>query len=272
MADDQIKIQIGLEGDAEIKKKFDAIKDAGKKTGAELSKSLNELVSTGKLGSAIGAEENLERSRVAAERFREVIHTLHPILDTAELGLGNLGALARVAGAGMGALAAAIVGSVVVGLGKLADQTAATKKQLDDLSQGKGASHFAGLQQDAKRLGTDVENLVPAYKQALGLRNDLNAANRSVKYAPGVEPFNLPGGPLSNENLHAATSAVQSFFTAGKADDPGKANADFFTELRESRGASDAGGAAGRCRCIRGRCRQDRPIAAGGLCVLSAGD
>jgi hypothetical protein len=81
---DKISIRIGLEGDADIKKKLDGIRDSGQKFGQDISKSINQAVGTNPaLGKAFGAEEGFERGRVAAERLREAVHTLHPILESA---------------------------------------------------------------------------------------------------------------------------------------------------------------------------------------------
>lgn len=70
-------------------------------------------------------------SRLAAERFRESIHILHPILEEAGLGFGNLGAFARLAGAGFAGLAVAIGGSLLIGLAKIGDEADKAKRRLD---------------------------------------------------------------------------------------------------------------------------------------------
>lgn len=238
MADNKIVHRISLEGADKISKQLESIGTEGDKAGKRIKQSFEDASSgADKAGNSFGGlGGKTEESRAAAERLREVLHTLHPILDQVGLGIGNLGAFARVAGAGFVAFGAAIIGSAIVGLARLADQAATTKKRLDDLSPGQGASHFAGLQEDAKNLHKDVDDLVPAFKQLLGLRNDLNAGDGHVKYAPGKEPFNLPGGPLGDDKLHAANRALQSMFSAGKADDPSKAAADFAAAIRKGGG------------------------------------
>src|SRR5258706_7000194 len=238
MADNKIVHRVSLEGADKVSKQLESIGDIGEKSFKKVKQAADGASNIGKSGGEAfgGFVGKTEESRLAAERLREVLHTLHPILDSAGLGLGNLGAFARVAGAGFVAFGAAIVGSAIVGLARLADQAAETKKRLDDLSPGHGGAQLAGLQQTAKRLGTDVDNLVPAREQILGLRNDLNAGNRNVSYVKGQEPFNLPGSPLSNENIDAAQAAVQSLFAAGKAADPGAASRDFFAAVRKAGG------------------------------------
>jgi hypothetical protein len=232
MADDQIKIRIGLEGDADIKKKLDAVSEASKKAGADISKSMNatlgnasksisESVPTGGLGKAIGAEESFERNRVAAERLRESIHVLHPVLETAGLGISNLGGYARLAGAGLGALGAAIVGSIVVGLLKARDAAEATKRELDALAGGtgsnglggpgaKGDSLFAGFKKDADALGTSLEKVLPLAREL----TDLKAHQEAQKDVPlgwdektnnFIPPSTLPRDqqPLTTEQNNA---------------------------------------------------------------------
>jgi hypothetical protein len=265
---DKILWSLSLEGAEDVSKKLKAAGDVGDEQAKRLKQSFGD-VAAGNAGSH-GFEA--EAGESGAHRLREALHVLHPILDEAGLGLGNLGAFARLAGAGFGALTAAIVGSVVVGLAKLADQAAATKKQLDDLSSGHGGDHFAGLRADAKRLGTDVDNLLPAYKQALGLRNDLQASNRKC-------------------DLCARRRAVQPAERGAERQKPACRNQHgaVIVRRRQSRGSSkgirgllrldpkiwrqtDARGAAGRRRRLGRRRQPDCAITTGGFCELPASD
>lgn len=225
MADD-IKIRIGLEGDADIKKKLDNISDHGRKFGQDISKSINQAVGTNPaLGKAFGAEEGIERSREAAERFREVLHTLHPILGAAGLELGNLGAFARVAGAGMGALGVAVVGSLLVGLAKIAEQADRTGARLKALT----GSDFANknLSARAKDLGTSPDKLAPFAEQEEGFvqgRRAVQDVSGGVSHPPGFQPgpqdeaaarvqiLNgrgaIPGGPQSSADVAKFTDTL----------------------------------------------------------------
>src|SRR5258706_15080728 len=136
MADNQIVPRVSLEGADKVSKQLESIGDIGEKSFKKVKQAADGANNIGKSGGEAfgGFVGKTEESRLAAERLREGIHTLHPILDSAGLGLGNLGAFARVAGAGFGALAAAIVGSVIIGLSKLADERAAAKQRLSDLT------------------------------------------------------------------------------------------------------------------------------------------
>jgi hypothetical protein len=235
MADD-IHIRIGLEGDAEIKRKLDQVRDTSKKSGDEISKALNQSISTGPaLGRAIDVEQGLERSRVVAERFREAVHTLHPVLDEAGLGFGNLGAFARVAGVGLSGLAAAIAGSILVALAKMGDEAIIAKKRLGDLLQNPTAGNnlFDNLKQQAHDLKTSVSNLLPSTESLIELRNRQN--NRpNERYAPGSVPSE--SGTLSNEKLLAAQKTAFEGLKAGgaTADEAGKGVAEFYSELAKT--------------------------------------
>jgi hypothetical protein len=106
MADDKIVHRISLEGAEDVANKLKKIGDTSSDAFKKVKESVDGSGSgIAGLGNAFaGIEGKTEGGRLAAERFRETIHTLHPILDSAGLGLGNLGAFARVAGVGLAAL------------------------------------------------------------------------------------------------------------------------------------------------------------------------
>src|SRR6185312_1173476 len=105
---DKILWSLSLEGAEDVSKKLKGAGDVGDEQAKRLKQAFAD-VGKGSSGSsggdALGA--TAEAGEAAADRLREAIHILHPVLDEAGLGLGNLGAFARVAGAGIGALAAA---------------------------------------------------------------------------------------------------------------------------------------------------------------------
>jgi hypothetical protein len=226
MADDRILIRIGIEGDAEIKKKLDDVKGHGEKFGKDISKSINESVKTNPaLGKAFGAEENLEKSRVAVERFRESIHALHPLLGAAGLEIGGLGSYARLAGAGMTTLGAVIAGSVLIGLAKIAEQADRTGARLKALSGSSNA--FADLSKQAKELGINVGDLAPISEASLKYVRQLRAdqaQSGGISHPPGYVPgaaeeaasgvriFNgsnaTPGGIPSDRDLETFQRAL----------------------------------------------------------------
>src|SRR6266403_2034433 len=108
MADNKIVHRVPLEGADKISQQLESSGDIGDKSFKRVKAAADGANNIGKSGGEAfgGFVGKTEESRLAAERLREVLHTLHPILDSAGLGLGKLGALARVAGAGFGALAA----------------------------------------------------------------------------------------------------------------------------------------------------------------------
>jgi hypothetical protein len=207
---DKILWSLSLEGAEEVSKKLKATGDVGDEQAKRLKQAFDG-VSAGKGGEGFGGlGGKSEESRVAAERLREALHTLHPILDTAGLGLGNLGAFARVAGAGFGAFGAAIVGSIVVGLAKMAEQADRTGARLKALSGSDNA--FKTLSGQAKALGVDVGDLAPNFEKLVQygrqLRADQNQAG-GITHPPGYTP-----GPAEE-----AASKVQIF--SGKQAFPG---------------------------------------------------
>src|SRR6185312_9438295 len=117
---DKILWSLSLEGADDVSKKLKAAGDVGDEAAKRLKQSFSEV---GKGSSGYGNFAQLAEGEAATRRFRdairETLHTVHPILDEAGLGISNLGSFARLAGINLGALAAAIVGSVVVGLAKL---------------------------------------------------------------------------------------------------------------------------------------------------------
>jgi hypothetical protein len=183
MADD-IKIRIGLQGDEDVKRRLDAVRDAGKKSSEDIAKSMNQAVSTWPaLGKAINVEQDLERNRVAAERFREAIHTAHPILAQAGIEIAGLGSYARLAGAGLGALGAAIVGSIVVALAKMSEETAKAQQRFADLARSSeaGKKLFEGIQKSAAATGTDAKGAGNYVENLLHLRDKLDAKGGVIR-------------------------------------------------------------------------------------------
>jgi hypothetical protein len=249
VADNKIVHRVSLEGADKVAKQLESIGLEGDKSFKKVKQAAEESASgirrAGESFGGLGGKT--EQSKIAAERLREVLHTLHPILEQAGLGLGNLGALARVAGAGFVAFGAAIVGSAIVGLAKLADQAATTKKKLTDLGAGSGA--FKGIEEDAKKLGTDPDKLTGGLQELLRLRNELNNNGHVIHPTRFEGPDGKltseppPGsassqqfGNLSDEKLRAANRSLTSLLEAGKAEDPAAARDALLSSLRKSKG------------------------------------
>jgi len=152
----------------EPESKLKRIGEAGKNAFKELNDSIDSVGShSGVLASIFGESES------AAEKFKETIHIAHPILEEAGVSLGNLGAFARLAGAGMGALGTAVVGTVLVGLAKVAEAAERTGARLKALT----GSNVAGeeLTERAKALGISRSELGPIAEQGLTYTRQLRA-------------------------------------------------------------------------------------------------
>jgi hypothetical protein len=233
VADNKIVHRISLEGADKVSKQLESIGDIGEKSFKRVKAAAD---GGGNVGSAFGdLGGKTEQSRVAAERLREAVHTLRPVLDEAGLGLGNLGAFARVAGAGMGALAIAVVGAVVVAFAKMGDEAIVAKKRLGDLLQNPiaGSKLFDNLKQQARDLKTPISNLLPAMESLIELRNKHND-RPNERYALGAVPS--PTGALSDEKLLAAQKTLFGGLKGGgaSADEATKAMSDFNGELAKT--------------------------------------
>jgi hypothetical protein len=236
VADNKIVHRVSLEGADKVAKQLESIGDIGEKSFKRVKNAADGASSVGNAGSAFGGlGGKTEESRLAAERLREALHTLHPVLESAGLGLGNLGAFARVASAGFYAFGAAVVGAVVVALARMGDEAIVAKKRLGDLLQNPvaGGKLFESLKQQAHDLKTPISNLLPAMESLIELRNKQN--NRpNERYAPGAVPS--PTGALSNEKLLAAQKTLFEGLKGGgaSADEATKAMSDFNGELAKT--------------------------------------
>jgi hypothetical protein len=185
---DKILWSLSLEGADDVSKKLKAAGDVGDAQAKRLKQSFSEV---GKGSSGYGNFAQLAEGEAAARRFRdtlrETLHTVHPILDETGLGISNLGVFARLAGTNLGALATAIVGSVVVGLAKLGDEAQKSKLHLDAL--GASGETFDKLNDRAKKLGISTSALLPGIEQYRAAVNATDAdLNRTVIHPPGYKP------------------------------------------------------------------------------------
>ena len=218
MADNKIVHRISLEGAEDVVNRLKKVGDAGEELSAKIQKSIDashgsiakfgdghadalrgvkqytddSASGLAKAGEAFAAiEGKSEGGRLAVERFREAIHTLHPVLDEAGIGISNLGSFARLAGGGFGALAAAVVGSVVVGLAKLRDEADKTKRSLDIIAGGsgtgaggapgaKGAGLFESLKKDADGTGTSLTKVLPLAQELVQLKARQQASTKAL--------------------------------------------------------------------------------------------
>lgn len=173
---------------AEIKNKLTL---DGSDTDAQLKRTTNNFVdSFEKIRQAANkASEagSFEGHAESAHKFREILHVLHPILGEAGVGIGELGAFARVAAVGTGGLAAAIGGTLLVSLVKVADETEKTRNRIKALGGGEGG--FEDLTRQAQAAGVQVKNLQPLFEKSLDIRQRLLAQEQGagIVRAPGNE-------------------------------------------------------------------------------------
>lgn len=177
-----IRQRISLNGADDVVSKLRKVGDTGQDALKKLKQYSGE--SLGKFGEHA---EALEGSHEAGEKLRESLHVLHPILESAGLELGKFGAFARLAGAGLVPLGAALAGSVLIGLAKVGEEAQKSTARLKALGAGEGG--FEELTQQAKALGVSVEKLEPGF-QRLAAWNQKLAAKQGhvVTFAPGHEP------------------------------------------------------------------------------------
>lgn len=170
-------------------------------------------------------------------RLSEIFHLLRPALQAAGVQIGEFGSLARIAGAGIGGLAIAATGAVIVAFARLEETLAATKGRLADLfgSQAAGEAAFAQLEKNIQGLGVTVSGLEPALESAKTALDRFIATTRTFKFVslPGVD---LPAGTA--QNLKNVGDAVVNFFKllrAGRLDatEAQKADKAFFDTLKE---------------------------------------
>ncbi len=151
----------------------------------------------------VALERDLNRGTEAANRFREAIHILHPLLESAGLGIGNLGSFARVAGVGLGALGATLAGGAVIGLERLSDRLQLAVKGLKDL--GASASDIEKLKGVSSETGTALGDLAKNYEAFIKARGQ----SGTIRFVspPGI------GGPPSGAAREFET--LTKLFTLG---------------------------------------------------------
>src|SRR5216683_2957793 len=154
MAEDDIVQKITLTGQNDVVSALQSIGQAGEAAFAHLGTSLQKV------------SGELEKSREFSLRFRETIHTLHPILETAALDLGGIGQFASVARGGIELLAVAVGGSLLIALSKAGDATKIAIQRFSELGGGSGKSAFEGAEQAARRLGIATDDTLKPLETA----------------------------------------------------------------------------------------------------------
>jgi hypothetical protein len=232
--------------------KLKNVGEVGDSAFKKIKGAIGDVSSGGGLGNIFSQfTSGAEGGEKAAEKLREAIHILHPVLEEAGVSLGNIGAFARLAGAGMGALGVAVGGTVLVALAKLADEADKTKRRLDLLSnagRGGGESQYENLKKLAHELGVDPADLASGAETLFKGQQTARAADRTVTHSPTfvagenedaanrVQIFRggnaTPSSGLSSETLN---TAIKAAIEAGRADNSStKESVDALKGLYES--------------------------------------
>jgi hypothetical protein len=192
----------------------------------------------------------------ASTEFRHAIHALHPVLATAGVGMGELGAFATVARGGIGALAAAIGGTFVAELLKTGEELRKLKEEFQaTFGEQAGASMFKEAEEDAKKLGTTVQNVFPAmeagyrslqkgrFEAQQDMRKSLQESG-TLTFAPGQAGQDAMWNMAQRQGYQFDASSktgkdIQALIDLFKAlgmneDEAGRKAADFFLALPKS--------------------------------------
>lgn len=248
MASNEIRYRLRLDDD-EFKSKIDDAASHGKNAFKDIHETL------GKAGGAEAGEgfgkkfesifdkvkdkfheklqEANEGGHGAAHKIRETIHTVHPIIEEAELGgLGKLGAFALAARAGISSLAIALGGTLVAALEKLTDETTSRIARLSSLA---GSSHLGKEAEES--LGRSADQLkLPASKLA--------PAQEELVRANQAQPENKRIDEKARED--ALASAVNLAVAGGaNREDAVAPLAQLFKSLRDNGGLTQEAGEAG---------------------------
>lgn len=238
-----IKEYIYLLGVEEVNASLDRLKAKGEESlagfrdlgGAKFGEPF-EPISDG----AKGAAEATEKLTISAHDLHSIFYVLRPVLQAAGFEVGQFAAMGRLASVGIGGIAAAAAGAVVVGLARLEDAARTTKGQLDDLFQSKALSEkaFAGIQASASQFNTTVANIVPGIEALKIAWDRFITETRTFKFvAPSggdIGQIIPPGMIGSVENLQEVYNNFLKLLRAGRLDQAAATEAAkvFFTAMQ----------------------------------------
>ncbi len=230
----RVVVEGGDQAAAEVQKLSKAFENAKTQTLAAGS----ALDDGGRLASA-GLKQfglhTLEAENGAA-RFRETLHVIHPVLDAAGLGIGNLGAFARVASAGLVGLTAAGIGAAIAGFAKLADQSGKAENHVSAAVGGvaAGSKTFADLQERAHGLGVEVGTLGDIFSSLYDAQK--KGSGILIRAVPGKEN-SLPAFANPKRTADAGTALFESIAAGAASRDEAKtASAALASSIGEQKG------------------------------------
>jgi hypothetical protein len=156
-----------------------------------------------------------EAAHLAAERFRESVHAVHPLLSVLGIKVGELTSLSRLAHAGMTLLAGVVGGLFIFEIEKAADKTELLRRKIASLG-GVDPKQFEEVSKSIEESGGSAEVAATAYEKVRGSM-EKTLALKGIHFAPGA------GGPASLQVVADATVALQKELeitgdTAGAAE------------------------------------------------------
>jgi len=107
MADNKIVHRVTIEGLVEAAKNFVSLGDDGERAFKQIKQAADNTNFDRPTDHVRKFNQYVEEGNEVARRFREAIHTIHPVLDQIGLGLSNLGAFAGAARVGLTGLGVA---------------------------------------------------------------------------------------------------------------------------------------------------------------------
>jgi hypothetical protein len=207
----------------------------------------------GSAGGASGADQLVEGAKKAGQELGDTsestiklstaLKALKPALAEAGFGLGELGAIARLANTSLVAFGVATAAAIAVGLGKLEENAIRTRGVLQDAfkTTGAGDQAFAALTASAQQFGTTVGGLAPGL---IAFQTALANVDRTAKGFVALRAEDLPFG-LAPPTLNAVTTAYDNFIKLLRAgrltqDEAEKSATNFFNAMKEGGVATKA--------------------------------
>ncbi len=221
-----IKQLLELIGDDIVIAKLKAVGKAGEQT----------LGSFNKAGGLSIDAKPIEDFTGKTLKLKDALHTLQPILKTAGLQIGELGAFARLASNNVVLLGIAVAGAVTVGLAKLGENAERAKGQLDDAfgGRGRGQQALAELNKQAQQFGSTVASLAPGLES---FQAALDGVDRTAKGFVALKAEDLPGASLAT-NVDKVSQAYGNFLKLLRAgrltqDEAEKSAKAFFDTMKD---------------------------------------
>jgi hypothetical protein len=204
----EILLSIGLEGDAEVKAKLKAVGEEGKKSLADIERSVSQA------GSRLGR---------LSEPVDKLGRSLAPILEEAGLagGIGRFaGLLGTLGKASIGPGIGAALSGLALHLAKVREETEKTEARLKGLGGSSGA--VDKLNASARKLGVDPKSIEDDFADFQATRRRALAdQSGGLSHPPGFVPPENETSPVQvfqgNRLVSGAPATEEQFFAAREA-------------------------------------------------------